>query len=418
MATRPVARSVESQRGMMAVTLALARLIAESGTTSMPRVEDDGVLLVKRHDVVIGDGCEPGLDAGVDDGGVDAPDAPEAPDAGPTDAGVDDGGLPDADAGCETIPGDAVTLTVQPRFSELANGARFALLMVTPSRPIVQIENRPVFEELAEVTKQRVHINEIEVEDPSLGKQCGQGCAADYASEPSPTYDPPVLGDGGLGDNDGGFSVDVIGPYEVLRAQPRDTAELEGWLQGLGYMTLPADLAAVAPYITRGYTVVALRVKVDGLTDGHLVPVSLTWAGTELKLPVALGSPAGGGPRTTTVYVVADGRYELPGADVPFAYPTGFGQQGFLTKNVVVLDDDSTNPDDDPVAAYAPGGEIVIDTVYVTEERKVPVRDCGDFGCGCRECNASRPPPGDWMIGAPIIAFVLMRKRRRVRSGS
>jgi hypothetical protein len=411
---------------MLAVTLVLARLIAESGTTAMPRVEDDGVLLVKRHDVVIGDGCEPGVDAGVDDGGVaDAPDAPDAPDAGPNDAGVGDGGMPDADAdvdaGCEVIPGDAVTLTVQPRFSELTSGARFALLMVTPARPIVQVEDRYVFEDLAAVTATKVVVHETEIEDPTMGKQCSGGCGPAYAPvDDPPSYTPPGLRDAGLGDTDGGYTVDVVGPYEILRAQPSDTAELESWLANLGYMTLPADVAAVAPYIARGYTVVAIRVKVEGLSDGHLMPVSLTWPGTELRLPVALGSPAGGPSRETTVYVVADGRYELPGAAVPFAYPTSFGLEGFLTKNVVVLDGDSADPDDDPVAAYA-GDGIILDTRDEYVEKHVPVRDCGDMGigCGCRDCSASRPVPGDWLIGAPAIAFVLMRKRRRrVRTGS
>lgn len=406
---------------MLAVTLVLARVIAESGaTTPMPRVEDDGVLLVKRHDV-FGDHCDPGLDAGVGDGGVDAPDAPE-PDAGPSDAGVGDGGMPDADAGCEMIAGDAVTLTVQPRFSQLTTGTRFALLMVTPSRPLVQVEDPSVFRRLAEVTATQVIVHETKVEDPTMGKQCGStsGCGASYEPRPEPpTYNPPGLTDAGLGDPDAGYTVDVVGPYEILRAQPQDTAELQSWLGGLGYLTLPADVQAIAPYITRGYTVVAIRVKVEGLTDGHLMPVSLTWAGTELTLPVALGSPAGGGPRETTVYVAADGRYELPGAAVPFAYPTGFGLQGFLTKNIVVLDDASTNPDDDPVATSSQGG-ILLDTrdEYVTT--KVPVDDCGDlsFGCGCRNCSASRPPPGDWLIGPPIIALVLLRKRRRSRTGS
>ena len=402
---------------MLAVTLILARVIAENGAT-MPRVEDGDVLLVKRQDVVIGEGCS-GMDAGVGDGGVDAPDAS---DAGPEDAGVDDGGVPDAgaDAGCETIPGDAVTLVVQPRFSQLTTGARFALLMVTPARPIVEIHQHGVFAELDTVTRPQVIVHETEVEDPSLGKQCGGGCgfAASTYEEP-PSYTPPGLGDGGLGDLDGGYTVDTIGPYEVLRAQPVDTAELETWLRGLGYLTLPADVAAIAPYIERGYTVVALRVKIDGLSEGSLMPISLTWPGTELRLPVALGSPAGSGPRETTVYIAADERYELPGAAVPFAYPTSFGREGFLTKNVVVLDDDSDNPDDDPVAIGG-GPHITRETEEKYVVKRVPVRDCGDIGCGCGDCSASRPPPGDWVIGAPIVAFVLMRKRRRgaLRTGS
>src|SRR3954470_16619518 len=104
----------------MLVALVLARVIAESGG-AMPQLADGDVLLIKRHDVVIGDGC--------------------TGDAGPSDAGTADAGPDDAgpgDAGCEAIAGDAVTLMVQPRFSQLTTGARFAVLMVTPAPPIVE----------------------------------------------------------------------------------------------------------------------------------------------------------------------------------------------------------------------------------------------------------------------------------------
>src|SRR3954465_9518564 len=108
---------------MLLVALVLARVIAESGG-AMPHVDGDKVLLVKRNNVQVGD-CS-GPDAGPrGDGGPDdaMPDA-----AGPVDAGVGDAGVPPDAPDCESIDGDAVTLMVQPRFSQVQDGTRFALL--------------------------------------------------------------------------------------------------------------------------------------------------------------------------------------------------------------------------------------------------------------------------------------------------
>ena len=392
----------------MLVALILARVIAEAGSPA-PNLDDGDVLVIKRQHVQIGPGCPTSGDAGVDagdDGGVDAGPA----DAGVGDAGVDDGGMPDA--GCETIDGDAVTLMVQPRFSQVITGARFAVLMVTPSRPILEASSAYVFDELATVTAPQVVEHVTEIQDKTMGSRCDTGGCSQAPPDNDPSWTPPTLGDGGVGDSDGGYTVDTVGPYQILRAQPTTTAELETWLSDLHYLTLPADIAAVAPYIERGYTVVAVRVPLVTTTEHDLTPIALTWAGNELRLPVALGTPAGGTPHETTVYIAGPGRYELPGAAVTFAYRTNYGPEGFLTKNVVVLDSNG-DPDTDPVAVPVPDTLVrETDDVYTT--RHVPVSDCGlDFGCGCGECNAQRPVRGDWMLVMGVVFLTMRRKRRR-----
>lgn len=389
----------------MLAALVLARVIAEAGS-SVPNLDDGDVLLIQRQHVQVGPGCPAPGDAGVDAGADAGPD-----DAGVGDAGVDDGGTPDA--GCEVIEGDAVTLVVQPRFSQVTTGARFAVLMVTPTWPILEASSPYVFDELAEVTAPRIVEHVARVEDPALGKTCsdGEGCAqGPYNDDPS--WNPPGLGDGGVGTLDGGYTVDTVGPYQILRAQPATTAELEDWLSELNYLTLPADLAAVAPYIERGYTVVAVRVPMVTTPERDLTPIALTWASSELRLPVALGTPAGGTAHETTVYIASSGRRELPGADVTFAWRTGWGDAGFLTKNVVVLDSDG-NPDHDPVAAVVPD---VLDrnTTEIYTTKRVPVVDC-EIGCdgGCGECSTQRRVRGDWLIVTGVVILTLRRKRRR-----
>ncbi|MEO7095286.1 MAG: DUF2330 domain-containing protein [Polyangiales bacterium] len=389
----------------MLVALVLARVIAEAGSPA-PNLDDGDVLLIKRQHVQIGDACPPpgdaGVDGGTDDGGIDA---------GPDDAGT--GGDADVpDAGCETIDGDAVTLMVQPRFSQVTTGARFAVLMVTPSRPILQASYSYVFQDLEDVTRPQVVEHVTEIQDESMGKSCPSDGCSFAAPQDDPSWNPPGLGDGGIGTSDGGYTVDTVGPYQIVRAQPATTAELETWLHDLNYLTLPADVAAVAPYIERGYTVVAVRVPLVTTMERDLPPIALTWAGSELRLPVALGTPAGGTARETTVYIAGPGRFELPGAAVPFAWRTNYGNEGFLTKNVVVLDSNG-DPDEDPVAVSVPD-VVVRDVTDVYTTKHVPVTDCGlDFGCGCGECNAQRTVRGDWLIVVGVVILTLRRKRRR-----
>lgn len=396
---------------MLIASLVIARVIAESGAP-LPALTDDSVLMIKRTNVVVGDGCT-GSDAGVGDGGM--PDAPDAMlDAGVSDAGVGDAGTPDA--GCTTIPGDAITLVVQPRFMTDPQGMKFALLFVTPARPIVETKSSYLFEELASVTAPKIEVHTRRVEDPYLGKQCGStGCgpAAEEDSggcESSATWDPPPLGDGGLGD--GGLVVETIGPYEVLRTEPADVTELASWLTGLDYRYDQADLDAVAPYIALDYTVIAVRVAVDQQTTTTFAPIALTYPGSELRLPVAFGTA----PTNVamTVYVAADGRYDLPGADVPFANRTGYGDSGYVTRNELVLASGGV-PADDPIARRVAGDPSEREVIVQEKIIRVPVDDCGDeVGC-CGNCSTGRHRVRPDMIVVVLACGYVLRRRRRGR---
>ncbi len=416
---------------MLVVALVLARVLAEANGPA-PLLSDEAILVLKRHDIRVGNGC--GMDAGVGDGSMDANDAIDAmgtTDAGPTDAGVDgptdaatDGGVSDAADGpvgdpCEHIPGDAITLVMQPHFSQLTTGARFAILMVTPSRPVIETTSPYLFDTLADASKPVIREIQKEVPDPTLGKVCsrydGGGCGGGPSYIDDPYWDPPSFGgDGGLGESDGGYTLDQIGPYQVLRATPTTTAELTTWLTDLDYLVMPDDVAAVAPYIAKGYTVVALRVALDTTPDGQLSPIALTWAGSEIRLPAALGAPGGLFP--TTVYIAADHRYDLPGATVPFAYRVGYPSV-FLTRNEYMFD--PTTVESDPIAipiANDPEKREIIDHVV---EVRVPVED--DAECGCKsdddgvdvcQCSTGRPPRADWYILLGAIAVTMLPRRR------
>jgi len=434
-----VARLVEYDARMLAVALVLARVLAEANGPA-PTLSDEALLVLKRHDIRVGNGCtaNPGGDGGLGDGGLGDGSSSDGPaDAGtldgPTDAGAGDGGVDASDGGpdgavgdpCEHIAGDAITLVMQPHFSQLTTGTRFAILMVTPSRPIVEVTSRYVFSSLEAVTAPVVQEIRKEVPDPTM-KVCrrysGGGCGGGPIVPEDPYWEPPALdGDGGLGDPDGGFSLDEIGPYQVLRANPTTTAELTTWLATLNYLVMPDDVAAVAPYIAKGYTVVALRVALDETPDGDLAPIALTWAGSEIRLPAALGSPGGAFP--TTVYVAADRRYDLPGARVPFAFRVGYDDATFLTRNEYTFD--PTTADEDPIAIPVTGDPEKREIVEHVTEVRVPVEDDSECGCGgagghndgCLLCNAPGAPRPDWgvLLGAIVFTLVPRRRRRRRR---
>jgi MYXO-CTERM domain-containing protein len=405
---------------VVAVTLCLAavapparatnRIVAEATSTKPLPGTEESILFVRRTDVMIGE-CPP-VDAAT--GPIDAAPAPDAnPGPGPD---ADPGAGPDADPGpppCEVIPGDAVTMVVQPRFGTGAAEARFAILLVTPSDPIVEVEDPGLFAQLEDVTAPEVDVREVYVQDPALGKRCGstsRGCGSFDSYDP-PAWDPPPV------DGEGTPPIETVGPYEVARSRPADRAALAAWLDELGYIYAPIDVDAVAPYLALGYTVLAVRVVATAQFDGGLQPIALTWAGTELRVPLGLARRAEPASVALTVFVAAEGRYELPGAIVPFAQRTAWaGDSRFLTRNDRVVDLEAVTADADPVLDRIVGDPTYHERVEIVEEVRVPVDDCSDeldFDIGC--CRIGGGPPGAQtpLLAAVAVVLVVLRRRRR-----
>jgi hypothetical protein len=395
-----------------APVIVLGRILAEVGSPP-PDVDDDKLLLIKRHDVVIG--CTAGDAGTIGDAAIDA----DPGDGGIDDGGIDDAGVPDAgttDAGaCETIPGDAITMIVQPHVTIGADGSRFAVLLVTPQRPVLELQSH-VFEPLAAITAPITHINRIEVPDQSLGRVCeswggGGGCGGGDWGGGGGGDHPPPLGDASLGD--GAIIEETLGPYQFVRAQPTSSQELAGWLDQLGYEYMPADLDAVAPYIALGYHVVAIRVSTDTTMTTNLVPVALTWPGSELRVPAALGrgNPY---PSVFTVYIAAERKYVLPGAKIRFAKPTNSSGTTYLTRNELLLDQNQP-VSSDPIAVhlddyYVQESNVVDEYVHVPVE--VPCDDEDEGGGCCTNCNAHAHTRFDWGVLALAVVFMLRRRRR------
>ncbi|HTL36856.1 MAG TPA: DUF2330 domain-containing protein [Kofleriaceae bacterium] len=409
------------------IAAVIARVLAIDDVPP-PDVDDDEVLLLKRHDVVVG--CTTG-DAGVGgDASVgDAAPADAAPDAGPVDAGVDgglsDAGPTDAGPGCTMIPGDAVTMVVAPRVHANAMGQRFAMLYVTPSRPVVEVF-ADAFGSLRTITAPNVVVHEVEVVDPALGTECAQddygGCGGGGGGGcESGAWDPPGYGGDDNPTYDGGVSLQTIGPYEILRAQPRDRAELVGWLDQLGFTYEPSDVDAVVPYIARDYHVVAVRLAANAI-DTKTTSLALTWAGSALTVPAALNASTHAGS-PLTLYVAADGTYSFSGGKIIFSGRISMSGMGmgttYVTRSEVTLPS-TGDPDKDPVAVRILPDVEYQETIEQTHYTHVPAQvNCYDEdpppemddGC-CSDCNTHRRVRVDMIVLALVVMFVIRRRRR------
>jgi hypothetical protein len=390
---------------------AICREVHEAGTPP-PVIEPvQAVLVARRTGVVVGETCPepaPDVDAGV----------------------VVDAGVPPSDAGCDPVYGDVTSMVVQPRFRIGDDGASFALLMVTPAPPVIALEDSALFSQLATFTAPTVVVEQVEVEDEALGYQCydphyggsygggsSGGCGMGggyYASDDDDGYS---YGDAGYTPpGDGGVALETIGAYEIVRVSSTDRASLAGWLDTYGYVYTSADLDAVEPYLTAGWTVIAVRVSTDHAHDGGLEPLSFTWPGNELRLPLGISRQPSDFHYELTVYVEADGRYELGGGQVSYARRTqGPGGAGtsFLTR--LELDVDPwREAADDPIAVRVDGDVEHEEYVYVTQEVHIPSSDCppradpGDRGC-C-DTGSRQQLPG-FLLLIPALAFGLRRRR-------
>ena len=416
----------------------ICRIVEEAGSPPPVMTADQSVLLVKYSDAVIGSNCGsgPNLDGGPSlDGGSPGSDAgsepiPDASLGDTGDAGLESGdaGLESGDAGpgfgdagpdeCEEIRGEAITMVVQPEFSIAKEGARFALLMVTPSWPIVTVADNEIFHDLAEATAPQVLVEEQYIEDVNLGYQCqdphfSSGCGPAASSggnggggwQPPPSTPPDFPTDP---------AIDAIGAYEVVRLNVGDSEELAGWLEEFNYLYSEADLQATTPYIEEGWTVVAVRVRHDFGHHGGLTPLAFSWAGTEMRLPVGISTAPAPSESHLTLYVSAEQRYDLDDAFVPYANPSEFGSRSYLTRNDTWLDL-SLGADSDPYVRASSLGDTH-DTVTVEQIVRIPSSDCPssgddeDWGCGCSVKNA--PGPGSVVVFL-LCGLALLRRRRR-----
>jgi MYXO-CTERM domain-containing protein len=415
---------------------AICREVTEKGSRPPVIAADQEILVIKRSGVPFG--CQPQTppadaapsDAGLFDGGLldaAASDAATDPaDAAAADAAPAGDAAPGDAAPCQPHQADTITWVVQPRFSTGPDGARFALLMVTPRPPVIELAPSTTFADLARATAPLETVEERYVEDESLGSQCddpksgGAGCGSTTTTGGDGSWKPPPLGGGGAADAsgiDGYVPVTTVGSYQVVVLDAADGDALAAWLDGAGYAHEPADIDALRPYLELGWTVTAVRVASTQAVDaGGLEPLSFTFEGTDLRLPLGVARQPLGARALIQIYIAAEGRYEVPGAGLSYASWTD-NLSTFLTASL--LDADLSRPADaDPVAIRARSDDYFQDSYTVIREIHIPVSCPAGDGfdlCDCR--TAGRPADHLPTVLLLAAALALLFRRRRGRDG-
>jgi Uncharacterized protein conserved in bacteria (DUF2330) len=418
---------------------AICREVTEKGSSPPAIMPDQEILVLKRSGVPVG--CESGPDGAPDGAPTDAAPGDAAPDDAGTDAAADaspdggldagldaglDGGL-DAGDGCEPRLGDTVSWVVQPRFALGPDGSRFALLMVTPGVPVVETAPESTFEDLARTTAPLEVVEERYIEDARLGYQCQDpkfggsqtGCGS-FAVTGSDGWTPPdpsgeTATDAGT--PDGYIRVQTVGSYQVAVLNARDGDELAEWLDRADYEHDDDDIAALRPYLEAGWTVSAVRVTADkSVTDGGLEPLSFTFEGTDMRLPLGIARQPAGGYALLRIYIAAEGRYEVPGADLFYADRVPDQASTFLTASLLEIDLART-ADDDPVAERAAADTTFRKEYKIEREIRIPSSECPSDDDGACDCGVGGNPAGQLgtLLLAAACAAVVLRRRRRAR---
>jgi len=194
------------------------------------------------------------------------------------------------------------------------NPEKFSWVLPVKGNVKLEASTDAWFEALDTVTNARVSAPYLQCFQQSGGGGCDCGSSADdVALAPaSRTAGGGPLGPGGVIVAHEGS----VGPYDYVDVQGSGMA-LVDWLPANGYV-VPKDIEPViTAYATEGFRFLALKLA-PGMVIGdpikQMTPVRVITDGGAMTLPLRMVA-AGTGDRTSiTLYVIAEGRYEIDGA--------------------------------------------------------------------------------------------------------
>lgn len=374
------------------------------------------------------------LDAALDlDAGAAPPD-----DAGP---------LPDPDAPprcadgtpAEPVLGPVVSLVVQPRVLEQAGDA--GLVMPVPARPDLAAGPPTMFQTLRAVATTgadgQIHETVTVVEDATLGLQCTDphyvvdasdvilaaplalyGCSASpsgYYRAGTTSRDAGVVyyGDSSVIEE----SIPVSEEYDAVALSASDASALSAWLDDHQFAHSEVDDAAFAAYVGPGRWFVAVHVHPRpaagaGGSSTDLLPLVVSWQGSELPISNRLQFDPRGGSLVTDAFVLAperrdaaDGSAVTLSASLAPADPmlAGFGVTlGWLTHLRIGRDQSVDLPDSAIIPAT--GGVVNAPTIERTTTVHIPAACCPGGGAADRSqlrtfvhertyASSDTPPP-------------------------
>ncbi len=212
--------------------------------------------------------------------------------------------------------------TVTMQFAAETTATKAAWVMPVPGPADLSLGNAEAFTYLADLTKPTYQ----DVHGPSGGGDGGAKAAAAPGAAVEVTQ-----------------QVD-IGPYSTAQLTGTDSTAVSQWLSTNGF-TLPPNLATgLAPYLSEGWSLTAVRLTAAQTTlRGNLPPLKIAFATDTPVYPMRLSGQATS-PQALRLYVLADHRMDatspVPGWNMDLYFA---GRD--TTRNTFVTRYDGTYPD-------------------------------------------------------------------------
>ena len=143
------------------------------------------------------------------------------------------------------------------------------------------------------------------------GRSSGCGCFGGHKAN-----DTGGWSDTGSAEDDYYGSVEVetsftTGVYDIVVLSAEESADLLRWLNDHGYQVDDKASSALQEYIDAGQYFLAARISLDTAPssgEAWLEPLQLSWAGTDLTLPVRLGTVNAQDEQSVLLHVVGESR--------------------------------------------------------------------------------------------------------------
>lgn len=192
------------------------------------------------------------------------------------------------------ISSDGTTETIVMRLNLQSDADDAALVIPTPTPAEVSASGSGLFAELAQLTAPRVETRRHWTFAPGFSSSAPEGAVG--AGVP--------------------MVVDQVqlGPLEATTLTGGDLRGVQDWLDGHGYRLRPEIAAGLKPYLTEGWSVVALRLTSDRPLDGPLDPVRLTFTSERLVYPMRMSVQATA-PQRVVIYTLGQHRMQRTDPD-------------------------------------------------------------------------------------------------------
>lgn len=189
---------------------------------------------------------------------------------------------------------DGTTETIVMQLALRSGGDHAALIVPTPTPATVSAGTAATFTELRERTAPEIVTDRRWfAANPDLDGASGAAPGAN-----SPTVLDQVR----------------LGPLEATTLSGGDVSGIQLWLDEHGYVMKPEVIATMEPYLSEGWSFVAMRLTGTQALSGDLDPVRLSFASDRLVYPMRMSSAASAA-QTVRLYIFGEHRVQRSDQD-------------------------------------------------------------------------------------------------------